>query len=501
MKRIFVALGFFSILFTLTSCQKDQNFIRASITRYHGAEKVHLDANNYACWDGDETIWINGGASEYPITTIEGDPDHFMIDMGSTTLTSGTVLNAVFHPSTVTLGDYSSTDNTIGITLPDEQTYSEVNGDQVINAPMVAKATVNSQGGAELVFSNACALLKVQLRPQVICYWIEVTSSNAPLAGNGRLDIDDASLTMTGTTRTVRLKVNDVNNPRYCRADGVYYIVLPPYMGSNLTSKLTVTVYDNPKTVMTFSQSNGHNLSAGEIGVVDVASYDLGRGIFSVDANGTIVSFAPGNLQINPYKFTTNQEDCAPLTYNSSNAATYSGAMGSYFCNLTSAQWCYLLNFNINNDPNFQGRVDEITVNGETVQKELKARARVNGVNGLLLLPDGWFKPTSEGGMGLGSVYPIEDVNSSDSYGDNAYSGDAWKALESYGVVFLPAITSTHENRNYYYTGTTGQIMVFGEGVGYPVGGVGEVGAEVSQINTAGGGAQVRLAHIIPQGE
>ncbi len=492
MKRIFIALGFFAVLFTLASCQKDQTLIRASITRYHGPEKVHLESN-YACWDGDETIWIN--ESTYPITPIEGDNDHFMINMGTTTLTQGTQLNAVFCPSTVTRGTYSSDDNTIGITLPDIQDYSEDgNGNQVINAPMVTTATVNRQGGALLEFNNVCSLLKVQLRPNVICYWIEVTSDNAPLAGTGTLDIDDTSLTMTGTTRTVRLNVNSVNNPRTGRADGVYYIVLPPYMGS----KLTVTVYDNPKTTMVFSQSNAHNLGRSEIGVVDVASADHGRGIFSVSVNEK-VSFAPGNLKTDngSYSFTSAQEEQGTIfSYNANNINTYSGAMGSNWQLLTEQQWKYLLNFSNDNETPNVGRMDRWTDDQGSHAVDLKARAKLNNVIGLVILPDGWFIPENQGGLGLGTIYNIQDdPNSTDSYAANDLTDD-WSVLESYGVVFLPGTGDATQNRNHYYTGTPNMTFEFGQGNGYPVGGSGVIGS-VQGVHNIGGGAQVRLAHVV----
>lgn len=479
MKRNFIVLGLIAALFTMVSCQKDQNFIRASITPYHGAEKVHLNSANYACWDGNESVWIN--ENEYQITAISGDNEHFLIDMGSNKPAhEGDKLYAVYHPSTVTLGTYSSTNHTIGITLPATQTYSEDgNGNQVIDAPMVAYDEINPRGGADLVFSNVCALLKVQLQPNVICYYIEVTSSNAPLNGTGTINITSKTLTMptTGTTetKTVRLTVNEESNlanPN-CRADGVYYIVLPPYMGSNLT----VTVYDNPQTYMTFSQNaqNGHALGAGEIGIIDVNTLDAGRGLFSVDTNGTLVSFAPGNLTGNgTYTFTSSQETVGTVyDYDVNDINTYSGAMGDEWLLLTAEQWVYLL-----------GRTDPRT------RQVLHGRCSVNDQPGLYLLPDNW--------SAMNCPVNVTDSRQWASIDDN------WETLRNYGVVFLPSHQSNN-NSNKYWTSTSNTVVVFGNGQGLPNGGSGVVGSSVNngitgvqQSNGLGDlDGCIRLAHIV----
>ena len=486
MKRISIVLGFIAALFTMVSCQKDQNFIRASITPYHGDEKVHLNSTNYACWDGNESIWIN--QNEYQITAITGDAEHFLIDMGSNKpANEGDPLNAVYHPSTVSISNYNSTNNTIDIDLPANQTYTEDgHGNQVINAPMVATAEINSRGGADLIFSNVCALLRVELQPNVICYYIEVTSDSAPLNGTGTINITSKTLTMsttatTGTndtTKKVRLTVNtesNLANPK-CRADGVYYIVLPPYMNSNLT----VTVYDNPKTLMTFAQNDngGHTLRASEIGVIDVNTLDAGRGLFSVDNNGTLVSFAPGNLTgTSSYSFTSSQETVGNVyNYNVNNINTYSSAMNDQWCLLTAAQWVHLL-----------GRTDP------TTRQVLHGRCSLHGVNGLFLLPDNWS-----------AMNCPENITDDHNWGSIDLK---WETLQKYGVVFLPSHQSNN-NSNKYWTSTQNTALVFGNGQGLPNGGSGVVG---SSVNTGISGVEqsnglgaldgcVRLAHIVEQG-
>ena len=502
MKRISIVLGFIAALFTMVSCQKDQNFIRASITPYHGDEKVHLNRTNYACWDGDEYIWINENV--YQIQAISGDNEHFLIDMGTNKPAhEGDKLYAVFHSSAISnynndaddADDDGIIEPTIDVTLPPTQTYTEDgHGNQVINAPMVATAEINSRGGADLIFSNVCALLKVQLQPNVICYYIEVTSNNAPLNGTGTIDITGKKLTMpsTGTTETrkVTLTVNtesNLANPK-CRADGVYYIVLPPYMNSNLT----VTVYDNPKTLMTFEQNDngGHTLNASEIGVIDVNTLDAGRGLFSVDNNGTLVSFAPGNLTgTNSYSFTSSQETVGNVyNYDVDNINTYSSAMGTQWTLLTGLQWAHVL-----------CRKD---ANGVLLQ----SRCSINGQHGLILYPDTWSEANGYPARFIDYQFNSNNAKWQDISND-------WPVYQSYGAVFLPSQPGNNDQKKRYWTSTPSDVVIFGNGDGLPNGGLGIVATTESshnntdQLNKIEYNSSVtipdgliRLAHIVYQG-
>ena len=58
------------------------------------------------------------------------------------------------------------------------------------------------------------------------------------------------------------------------------------------------------------------------------------------------------------------------------------------------------------------------------------AKARVDGVNGLILLPDNWDK----------AVFPLKKANRPNAgFDSNLISGSKWEALEVAGAVFLPA--------------------------------------------------------------
>ena len=180
-------------------------------------------------------------------------------------------------------------------------------------------------------------------------------------------------------------------------------------------------------------------------------------GVFSVSATKQ-VTFSPGNLQYHPanneWRFAENQTDyigganshCSS-TYNGwldlfgwSTSATnfgvstsedyddYSGPFVDWGTNkigsdtpntwrtLTYDEWRYLLR----ERPNYS---------------ELCGAAQVNGVNGLIFLPDTWVCPKGiTFKSGFHSDYSVE------AYGQyQTFTADQWSALEAAGAVFLPA--------------------------------------------------------------
>ena len=84
---------------------------------------------------------------------------------------------------------------------------------------------------------------------------------------------------------------------------------------------------------------------------------------------------------------------------------------------LTSDEWSYLL------------------VNGGGVGREngndLNALGRVNGQNGLVILPDGWVQPT-----GVPNFRPVSDGI---GYELNSYTAEQWAIMAASGAAFLPA--------------------------------------------------------------
>lgn len=466
MKRFFAAFGFFAALLTMVSCEKDTNpnFIRASISNYHGPDKVYIGADNYACWDGSEHIWING-VNTYTLTTIVGDNSRFLIDMGDNQPEAGDILYALFQSDDMELGTFNTTTATIPVTLPREQIYAEdQQGRQVINAPMVAQATVNAQGGADLKFHNVCSLLKIQLRHNVFVHDITVTSSAAPLAGSGTVTFSETNptLVMNSTAaepedKVVKLTVNK------SRSDGVFYIVLPPY---STASKLTVEVYDDPQVRMKLQQQNTHTLGASEIATIDVGSGDLGRGIFSVDRDRS-VSFAKGNLTSSGTNLSFENDQTA-IGSRYSSRPSITGQMAQEWFYLSDDEWNYLLN---------RGKRDGST--HITDGHNYAIRGTVGSTMGLILLPDTWYDY-------LESIAEAQEQFDGTSPNMSSLSVQEWKVCEELGAVFLPSYQQSH---NEYYTGS-GHYLNFGQNGGP------HTPASV-QSSSHGDDACVRLAHFV----
>ena len=180
---------------------------------------------------------------------------------------------------------------------------------------------------------------------------------------------------------------------------------------------------------------------------------------FSVSATKT-VTFSPGNLQYhaanNAWRFAPNQTDYVGAE-NANISPSYNGwidlfgwgtgnnptnrstdyndyptfvdwgvnKIGSYAPNtwrtLTYNEWEYILN-NRSNASN------------------LKGVAQINGVNGLILLPDTWQCPNGVTfKSGFHSSYGMEHYATNQSF-----SASEWSKLEASGAVFLPAAGSRH---------------------------------------------------------
>ena len=84
---------------------------------------------------------------------------------------------------------------------------------------------------------------------------------------------------------------------------------------------------------------------------------------------------------------------------------------------LTYDEWEYLLN----NRPN---------------ASSLKGVAQVNGVNGLILLPDNWTCPAS---VTFKSGFHSGDLNTDYYAAYQSFKAEQWSKLESAGAIFLPA--------------------------------------------------------------
>ena len=179
-----------------------------------------------------------------------------------------------------------------------------------------------------------------------------------------------------------------------------------------------------------------------------------GIGVFSV-GEGKTVTFSKGNLQYHPanndWRFAENQTDYVGDA-NSNISATYNG-------------WIDLFGWGTGNAPtksstdysDYQTFVDWGTNqigsdapntwrtltndewnylrNGRPNASSLRGVAQVNGVNGLIFLPDNWTCP--EGVTFKSGFHSSNGVDYYAAY--QTFTADQWSKLETAGAIFLPA--------------------------------------------------------------
>ena len=145
-----------------------------------------------------------------------------------------------------------------------------------------------------------------------------------------------------------------------------------------------------------------------------------------------------GYTGIMPYERSTDYEDYAyPNEYKNIaytnydwgqyNAISNGGNKAGLWRTLSSSEWSYLLNSRAN-------------------AGELYSQATVNGVTGLILLPDEWVAP-----IGIFFLPAVNDWTS------NTYTASEWAQMEAAGAVFIPAAGYRY-NYSVFDFGTYGYV-------------------------------------------
>ncbi|MCR4663754.1 MAG: hypothetical protein K5660_00105 [Paludibacteraceae bacterium] len=149
------------------------------------------------------------------------------------------------------------------------------------------------------------------------------------------------------------------------------------------------------------------------------------------DANKNISSSYSGWIDLfswgtgdNPTKSSTNNSDYSTFTDWGVNPISTGGNAANLWRTLTKDEWVYL----------FHGRANA---------EKLFGLGTVNGVQGTIILPDGWstpsgltFIPSTDKGL---AWLEINYYNSKgDNFSHNTYTSSQWEQMEANGAVFLP---------------------------------------------------------------
>ena len=246
---------------------------------------------------------------------------------------------------------------------------------------------------------------------------------------------------------------------------------------------------------------------------------------FSVDSVGKHVCFSMGNLQYYGYcKFAEHQWEYFGTTIGQNGSSLHINSVGNSPCDLFAwgtgdnpasivhnevYQYLSFTDWGINpiinggNIPNIwftlNGTEWNYLINTRSTNSGIRyAKAQVNSVNGVILLPDNWNA----------STYNLNNTNQENaSFESNVISATQWEILQSNGAVFLPAAGkryNPYENILNVYVSDVGAAGYYWSKSGYHgVSGhtAGCLSFNDSELNTYSFasyyGFSVRLVHLV----
>ena len=347
---------------------------------------------------------------------------------------------------------------------------------------------------------------------------IEISTTNGALAGDFTVNNNSSAPTVAAcstATRTLTVNLSDgANNYVDISGGADVYVLVPPMTGNDLTMKIY-----NTNGGYTLKTASSTNLARNHIYTTSVSDICFCEGdtAFSVSSTKKVV-FAPGNLQwsatgggrwrfaLNPwdttgannanisssytgwidlfgwgtsgYHYTSDQDNRNYYPYSISSSTVrdpynyYGYGPSTYMddCNLTGTSANYDWGvYNAIYNPS-TGNTDPAGTWRTPTKNEWNyllssrytccgiryAKARVNGVNGLVIVPDNWDA----------NIYNLRNTNIQDGapYTSNNLSSTQWTILKNAGCAFLPAAgwrTSRTVNDvgsyGHYWSATYGQ--------------------------------------------
>ncbi len=449
MKRTAISLTsllVLSTLFTLTSCNKEE---ASNGTQFRASMEDCTGQNGKTTLSGTALNWVSGdriavygtdGCGIYSATPQEPATtaifDNVSGEIGDPTFRA-------FYPTTLT------TDG-VNITLPATQTYVE---NSIHEFPMYAESSDNT-----LAFKNLCGALKLHLTANVNISSIVVTAANEI---NGTFSVNynagDPQLThVSGGSNTTILSCATAQSI----ASGMdFFIYLPEgsYSGLQIelntvdglscikTANTAITVARSQYTLITFNSSDLHFRPIGSVG-----------GLFSINADGDQVWFSQGNLQYQAstgtWRFAENQYDYLGAD-NANISASYSGWIDLFgwgtgnnptLSSTDNSDYSTFVDWGTNSISNGGEQTNswrtlsrdewDYILNGRSGAAMKYGTCSVNGIYGIVLLPDNWEQPA---GVNFTSGY---------NYLQNNFSLAQWCTMEAAGAVFLPSAGDRYSN-------------------------------------------------------
>ena len=433
----------------LSSCKKEETGKVLFTATIEGSAKTTISINDMTetgtmAWEqGDKITVFDGNGVEATLSAITaGTISGFTLDDGQTEPATAPYL-AIYNDGG------SVTRNTI--TLSDIQNWSSSS----VKAPMYAPYT----NSTELEFKNLCGILVLTLdapasgtTPKKVTD-IVITADN-PLCGSFLIDADDYSIKPLNYTDNYTVTL-DCGNGVSVQGSENFYIYLPPATYNSMT----ITIHTDDGIVCTKTLRNTFTIERNRYYPFSFMLSPVGaiNGMFTVGVNvdnsPKQVWFSKGNLQYqastNTWRFAENQYDYVGSA-NSNISSTYSGWIDLFgwgtgnnptLISTDNADYDTFVDWAsnaISNGGNATHQWRTLTISEwyyllytRTNASSKLGTGNINGVGGLIILPDNWTLPS-------GCSFTAGFASGWD-WTHNSYTLPQWVQMEDAGAVFLPA--------------------------------------------------------------
>ncbi len=467
MKKNIVSCLFLIGLVALTSCKKDE--IGNGI-QFRAIMENCVDQHSKTTLNGTSLNWMNGdmiavyGTAGGGIYTATPQSPATVAVFDNISGASGNAPFRAFYPSTLT------TDG-LNITLPAVQTT--IDG-SLTNYPMYAESN-----NSELAFKNLCGVLKFNLtKASTSVVMVQVTATTH-IVGDYSVNYNNGNPQLMYVANGGYSTVLVCTAPQDITSGRDFYLYLPEGSYHNLSIEITdgsgrvCTKTTKSTTTISVVRSQYTTITLGENDLIFRPVGSKG-GLFTVNNDGSQVWFSQGNLQYQAstttWRFAENQYS---FVGNDTYGNVYEGGVKCDNANIspTYSGWIDLFGWGTGNNPvnistlpsaylpyeewgnnGFYGDYTWRTLSVDEWRHLLYERTdalykqgtgNVNGVGGLILLPDNWTLPA-------GCSFT---AGASDSYDNNwslnSYTLYQWELMEAAGAVFLPAAGDRYADQVY----------------------------------------------------
>ena len=388
----------FAALTMFSSCQKDETVV----TRFE-ATIANISGNSKTVLDGLNLYWVPGDR----IKVYDASKNIGVYESTDPAKTSPFDLvygNVVENSTYRAIYPASAGDNAGRLVLPLEQRTTD---GSLTEFPMYAESRTAEPS---LEFDNLCGVICFKLQKQgVSVSSIEVTTDKQ-LTGTFTISNNDG-LSLTGSTSGSNSVTLTCSTPQSISSQKSFYMYVP----ANEFKFMRIRIYSNDGRVCTKTLNADATfiVERGKITPLTLNSDNLDfssvagelPGLFSIASGAPYGPTGGFNIDV-----TGNYANADWAVYN---AISNGGNAPGMWRNLSKDEWMY------------------VTTNRANASDKL-GTGTVNGVGGLILLPDSWTLPA-------GCTFTPGYSNDQSSWDPNHYTVAQWAMMEAAGAVFLPA--------------------------------------------------------------